>query len=81
MPAQRALWRRPRCTAPRRLPARPTGGRTWRLARPAIVNGVAGAIVGRPGRPFAVIAFTVVDDRIVELDFVVDPAKLARIDA
>ena len=51
------------------------------LARPAIVNGVAGAIVGRPGRPFAVVAFTVVDDRIVELDFVVDQAKLARIDA
>ena len=50
------------------------------LARPAVVNGVAGAIVGHPGRPFAVVAFTVVDDRIVKLDFVVDPAKLARID-
>jgi RNA polymerase sigma factor (sigma-70 family) len=49
-------------------------------ARPAIVNGVAGAIIGKPGRPFAVVAVTVVDGRIAEMDFVLDPAKLARID-
>jgi RNA polymerase sigma factor (sigma-70 family) len=47
--------------------------------RPAIVNGVAGAVVGRPGRPFAVVAVTVANGRITALDFVVDPAKLARV--
>jgi RNA polymerase sigma factor (sigma-70 family) len=49
------------------------------LSRPAIVNGAAGAIVGRPGRPFAVVGVTVANGRITALDFVVDPAKLARI--
>jgi RNA polymerase sigma-70 factor (ECF subfamily) len=49
------------------------------LGRPAIVNGVAGAVIGRPGRPFAVVAVTVARGRITALDFVVDPAKLARI--
>jgi RNA polymerase sigma-70 factor (ECF subfamily) len=47
--------------------------------RPAIVNGVAGAVVGRPGRPFAVVAVTVANGRITALDFVLDPAKLARV--
>jgi RNA polymerase sigma-70 factor (ECF subfamily) len=49
------------------------------LSRPAIVNGAAGAVVGRPGRPFAVLGFTVANGRITALDFVVDPAKLARV--
>jgi hypothetical protein len=47
--------------------------------RPAIVNGVAGAVIGRPGHLFAVVAVTVARGRIAALDFVVDPAKLARI--
>jgi RNA polymerase sigma-70 factor (ECF subfamily) len=46
------------------------------LARPALVNGAAGAIVSRHGRPFAAVGFTVVDGRIVEIDIVADPAKL-----
>ena len=49
------------------------------LGRPAIVNGAAGAVIGRPGRPFAVVGVTVANGRITTLDFVVDPAKLARI--
>jgi len=49
------------------------------LARPAVVNGVAGAVVGPPGRPFAVIAFTVVGGRITELDLVRDRSKLTYI--
>jgi RNA polymerase sigma-70 factor (ECF subfamily) len=49
------------------------------FGRRARVNGVAGAVIGRPGRPFAVVGVTVADGRITALDFVVDPAKLARI--
>lgn len=49
------------------------------LARPAVVNGAAGAVIGRPGRPFAVVGITVANGRITELDFVLDPAKLARL--
>ncbi|MDX6552409.1 MAG: hypothetical protein QOH74_897 [Gaiellales bacterium] len=49
------------------------------LARPAVVNGAAGAIIGQPGRPFAVMGMTVVNGRITTMDFVLDPSKLARI--
>jgi hypothetical protein len=57
------------------------GARTGRPVRPALVNGAPGAIIGEPGRPFAVVGFTVSGGRIVELDFIIDPAKLARITA
>jgi RNA polymerase sigma factor (sigma-70 family) len=51
-------------------------------SRPAIVNGVAGAVVRRPdGTVFSVVALTIANGRIQAIDFVVDPAKLARITA
>jgi RNA polymerase sigma factor (sigma-70 family) len=50
------------------------------LARPAIVNGAAGAIVGVRGRPFAVAGFTVSNGRITEIDIVTDPDKLPHLD-
>ena len=49
-------------------------------SRPAIVNGVAGAVVVRPdGTVFTVVALTVTNGRINAIDFLVDPAKLARL--
>ena len=49
-------------------------------SRPAIVNGVAGAVIGRPdGTVYTVVALTVANGRINAIDFVVDPAKLARL--
>lgn len=49
-------------------------------SRPAIVNGVAGAVIERPdGTVFTVVALTVANGRINAIDFVVDPAKLARL--
>ena len=49
-------------------------------SRPAVVNGVAGAVVGRPdGTVFTVVALTVANGRIQAIDFLVDPAKLARL--
>jgi RNA polymerase sigma-70 factor (ECF subfamily) len=50
------------------------------LARPAIVNGAAGAVVGLRGRPFAVVGFTVSGGRITEIDIVGDPDKLPHLD-
>jgi len=56
----------------------------WRAlapySRPAVVNGVAGAVIGRPdGTVFTVVALTVANGRINAIDFLVDPAKLARL--
>jgi RNA polymerase sigma-70 factor (ECF subfamily) len=46
-------------------------------ARPAIVNGSAGAVVVASGnRPVAVIGFTVARGRIVAMDLITDPDKL-----
>ena len=46
------------------------------LARPAIVNGAAGAVVEIAGKPFAVVSFAVRNGRIAEIDVVADQAKL-----
>ncbi|MCV2489985.1 RNA polymerase sigma factor SigJ [Geodermatophilus sp. YIM 151500] len=48
---------------------------------PVLVNGAAGAVVTVRGRPFAVLGFTVVGDRIAEIDAIADPERVARIAA
>jgi RNA polymerase sigma factor (sigma-70 family) len=48
--------------------------------RPALVNGVAGVVALRDGEPFSIAAFTVRGGKIVEMDFVVDPARLRDVD-
>ena len=45
-------------------------------ARHALVNGAAGLVVSREGRPFAVIAFTIRGGRVTELDILADPERL-----
>jgi RNA polymerase sigma-70 factor, ECF subfamily len=49
------------------------------LARPALVNGGAGLVVGLRARPFAVVGFTIANHRIVEIDLITDRAKLRRL--
>jgi RNA polymerase sigma-70 factor (ECF subfamily) len=49
--------------------------------RPALVNGMAGVVVIVAGRPFAVMGFTVAGGRIVEIDAIADPERVARIAA
>ena len=48
---------------------------------PALVNGAAGVVVTVGGRPFSVMAFTVTDGRIVEIDAIADPERVRRIAA
>ena len=52
------------------------GSRFAPLARPALVNGAAGALVGPAHRPFAVVGFTIAGGRIVAIDLITDPEKL-----
>jgi RNA polymerase sigma factor (sigma-70 family) len=47
---------------------------------PVLVNGAAGTVAIRDGRPFSVGAITVRGGRIVELDILADPARIARLD-
>ena len=46
---------------------------------PVLVNGAAGALITRNGEPITLFAFTVRDGRIVRLDILGDPARLAAI--
>jgi RNA polymerase sigma factor (sigma-70 family) len=50
------------------------------LVLPALVNGAAGAVSFRDGEPFSVGGVTVRGGRIVELDILADPERLARLD-
>jgi RNA polymerase sigma-70 factor (ECF subfamily) len=49
------------------------------LARPALVNGIPGALVGRGGHLVAVANLVVSGDRIIEIDIVFDPEKLRHV--
>ena len=50
------------------------------FVRPALVNGAAGVVVARRGPPFSVMGFTVRRGRIVEVDILVDPARLQQLE-
>jgi RNA polymerase sigma factor (sigma-70 family) len=48
--------------------------------RPALINGVAGAVAFLHGQPFSIAAVTVRQGKIVELDFLADPKRLHQLD-
>ena len=48
--------------------------------RPALVNGAAGTVTFRDGRPFTIAGFTIRNRRIVEMDIITDPERLDRLD-
>jgi RNA polymerase sigma factor (sigma-70 family) len=48
--------------------------------RRALINGAAGVVSLRDGQPFSVAAVTVRDGRIVEMDILADPERLAGLD-
>jgi RNA polymerase sigma-70 factor, ECF subfamily len=56
-----------------------TAPRFIEFAKPALVNGCAGAMFGRKDHPISVLGFTVVGGRIAALDLIVDPAKLRHL--
>jgi hypothetical protein len=50
------------------------------VIRPALVNGVVGAVTIRDGVPFSVGAVTIRGGRIVAMDFLADPERVRRLD-
>ena len=57
-----------------------TARKLAQFVRPALVNGAAGAVVTVNGKLFAVMGFTVADGRIVAIDVLYDPERLAGLD-
>jgi RNA polymerase sigma-70 factor (ECF subfamily) len=47
---------------------------------PALVNGAVGMVALPDGQPFSVAGFTVTNGKIVEIDILADPERLARLD-
>jgi RNA polymerase sigma factor (sigma-70 family) len=47
--------------------------------RRAMINGLPGGVIVVNGQPFALMAFTVRGDRIVEIDAIQDPERIARV--
>lgn len=48
---------------------------------PALVNGAAGVVVAPGGRAVSMMAFTVAGGRVVAIEAIADPARLAALDA
>lgn len=51
-----------------------------RFARPVLVNGGPGFLVARDGEPIALMAVTVRDGKITEMDVLADPDRLRQLD-
>jgi RNA polymerase sigma-70 factor (ECF subfamily) len=49
------------------------------FVRPAVINGAYGVIVADAGGVLSIMAFTVADSRITEINVLADPARLARL--
>jgi RNA polymerase sigma-70 factor (ECF subfamily) len=50
------------------------------FARPVLVNGAAGVVTVAGGRVLSVMAFTVVDGKVVAIDVLADPERLAGLE-
>ena len=50
------------------------------LTQPALINGAVGMVTTRDGQPFSVGGFTVRDGKIVAMDILADPERLAQLD-
>ena len=49
------------------------------LLHPVLINGAAGVVITLGGQPHGVMAFTVVNDKVVELDIIADPERIRRV--
>ena len=57
-----------------------TYAQLYPFVRPALVNGAAGAVVAPHGRVFSVMAFTVTNGKIAQIDALLDPERLKQLD-
>jgi len=56
-----------------------TYAKHYPFVRPALVNGAAGAVVAPAGRVFSVMAFTVTNGKITQIDVLADPQRLGQL--
>jgi len=56
-----------------------TYSKLYPFVRPALVNGAAGAVVAPAGRVLSVMAFTVTNGKVTQIDALVDPERLGQL--
>jgi RNA polymerase sigma factor (sigma-70 family) len=57
------------------------GANAAAVIHPARVNGAAGVVITLDGQPLSLMGFTVADGKIVEIDLIADPDRIARLAA
>jgi RNA polymerase sigma-70 factor (ECF subfamily) len=57
-----------------------TGARFAQVSLPALINGAVGVVNAAQGRPISLMAFTITDAKIVAVDLIDDPARIAKAD-
>jgi RNA polymerase sigma-70 factor (ECF subfamily) len=57
-----------------------TGLRFAQVTLPALINGAVGVINAAEGRPISLMAFTITDARIVAIDLIDNPGRIAEVD-
>jgi RNA polymerase sigma factor (sigma-70 family) len=50
------------------------------FARPVLINGQVGLLTAPDGKPFSLMGFTIARGKVVALDILADPERLARLD-
>ena len=76
----RALGRQPRVQGRGRAQQAVMFARLAPFVRPVLINGTAGAIVAPGGKATTIMAFTVRNGKITEIDILADPARLRQLD-
>jgi RNA polymerase sigma factor (sigma-70 family) len=57
------------------------GANAAAVIQPALVNGAAGVVITLEGQPLSLMGFTVAEGKIVEVDLIADPDRIARLAA
>jgi RNA polymerase sigma-70 factor (ECF subfamily) len=57
-----------------------TGLRFAQVTLPALINGAVGVINAAEGRPISLMAFTITDAKIVTIDLIDNPGRIAEVD-
>jgi RNA polymerase sigma factor (sigma-70 family) len=56
------------------------GARFAQVALPALINGAVGVVNATEGRTISLMAFTITDTKIVAIDLIDDPGRIAEVD-
>jgi RNA polymerase sigma-70 factor (ECF subfamily) len=56
------------------------GARFAQVSLPALINGATGVVIAADGKPISLMAFTITDAKIVTVDVISDPGRMAEAD-